>query len=89
MLYVGMATLADSGEFRAAVSALPGILWFQVVALSLLSYLLRFARQHHFIGIMGYGVPLILNLEIYLAAFALTLTPGKAGETIRSVYLYP
>ena len=89
VLYVGMATLADWESFGAAVSALPGALWVQVVALSLLSYLLRFARWHHFIVALGHKVPILRNLEIYLAAFALTLTPGKAGETIRSVYLYP
>lgn len=89
VLYVGMATLADWQAFGAAVSALPGLLWMQVVVLSLLSYLLRFARWHHFIVALGHKVPIFRNLEIYLAAFALTLTPGKAGETIRSVYLYP
>lgn len=89
VLYVGMATLADWKSFGAAVSALPGALWAQVVALSLLSYLLRFARWHHFIRSMDHQVPILRNLEIYLAAFALTLTPGKAGETIRSVYLHP
>lgn len=89
VLYVGMATLADWEAFGAAVSALPGLLWAQVVALSLVSYLLRFARWHHFIVALGHKVPILRNLEIYLAAFALTLTPGKAGETIRSVYLHP
>ncbi|OHX16202.1 hypothetical protein BI343_01420 [Chromobacterium amazonense] len=89
VLYVGMATLADWEAFGAAVSVLPGEIWVQVVGLSLLSYLLRFARWHHFIGTMGHRVPVVRNLEIYLAAFALTLTPGKAGETIRSVYLHP
>ena len=89
VLYVGMATMADWESFEAAVSALPCVLWVQVVGLSLLSYLLRFARWHHFIFALGYKVPILRNLEIYLAAFALTLTPGKAGETIRSVYLYP
>lgn len=88
-MYVGMATLADWEAFGAALSALPGLLWAQVVALSLLSYLLRFARWHHFIVALGHKVPILRNLEIYLAAFALTLTPGKAGETIRSVYLHP
>lgn len=86
VLYVGMATLADWEAFGAAVSALPSALWMQVVALSLLSYLLRFVRWHHFIVALGHKVPILRNLEIYLAAFALTLTPGKAGETIRSVY---
>src|SRR5690606_42102889 len=36
VLYVGMATLADWEAFGAAVSALPGLLWVQVVVLSLL-----------------------------------------------------
>ena len=89
VMYVGMATLADWEAFGAAVSALPGLLWAQVVVLSLVSYLLRFSRWHHFIVALGHKVPIFRNLEIYLAAFALTLTPGKAGETIRSVYLHP
>jgi len=89
VLYGGMATLADWDAFGDAVSALPGVLWGQVVLLSLLSYLLRFARWHRFIAAMGHRVPILRHLEIYLAAFALTLSPGKAGEAIRSVYLYP
>ncbi len=89
LLYVGMATLADREAFGAALSALPGALWAQVVALSLLSYLLRFARWHGYIAALGHRVPILRHLAIYLSAFALTLTPGKAGETIRSVYLHP
>jgi uncharacterized membrane protein YbhN (UPF0104 family) len=89
IFYVGIVTLADWDAFAAAVSALPGALWVQVVSLSCLSYLLRFARWHYFIAALGNKVPLLRNLEIYLAAFALTLTPGKAGETVRSIYLHP
>lgn len=89
VLYVGMATLADLEAFGAAASALPSALWVQVAGLSVMSYLLRFARWHHFIVALGHKVAVLRNLEIYLAAFALTLTPGKAGETIRSVYLHP
>lgn len=88
VVYVGMGALADLETFGAAVAKLPGSLWVQVVALSLLSYLLRFVRWHQFMAALGYKVPILRNLEIYLAAFALTLTPGKAGETIRSVYLH-
>jgi uncharacterized membrane protein YbhN (UPF0104 family) len=89
LLFAGIATLGDWESFVAVVSALPGSLWVQVVALSLLSYLFRFARWHYFVCALGYRVPIFHNLVIYLAAFALTLTPGKAGETIRSVYLHP
>lgn len=61
VLYIGMATLEDWEAFGAAVSLLPGALWAQVVGLPLLSYLLRFARCHHFIGALGYKVPILRN----------------------------
>ena len=88
-LYAGMASLTDRHGLLAAISALPSAIWGQVAILSLLSYLFRFARWHHFMRALGHPVPLYRHLRIYLAAFALTLTPGKAGETIRSVYLHP
>jgi len=53
VMYVGMATLADWEAFGAAVSALPGLLWVQVVLLSLLSYLLdRPAFRRHPVAII-------------------------------------
>lgn len=89
VMYVGIATLVDWEVFGAAASVLRGLLWAQVVVLSLVSCILRFSRWHHFIVALGHKVPILRNLEIYLAASALILTPGNAGETIRSVYLHP
>lgn len=89
VMYAGMVFLADWKALRTAVVALPRSLWIEVLGLAVLSYLLRFARWHRYIGALGYRVPLLRDLEIYLAAFALTLTPGKAGEMVRSVYLAP
>jgi uncharacterized protein (TIRG00374 family) len=87
--YVAMAVLADREALARQVAAIPAGLWPVLVGLSLLSYLLRFARWQRFMANLGHRIPLLRNLEIYLSAFALTLTPGKAGETIRSVYLHP
>ncbi len=36
---------------------------------------------------MGYSVPWQSNLQIFLASFALTASPGKAGESIKSLLL--
>lgn len=89
LVYMGMATMADWSAFGDAVSATPALMWFQVIALSLVSYLARFMRWHRFLLALGHPVPVWRDLEIYLSGFALTLTPGKAGETVRSVYLQP
>ena len=87
-LYVGVANLAEWSVFSGIVAAFPGVLWLQLLGLSTLSYVLRFARWHYFLSVLQHAVPVLRSLEIYLAAFALTLTPGKAGETIRSTYLH-
>lgn len=55
--------------------------------LSLLNYLLRFVRWQLYLQTLGYPIRAWLSLRIYLAGFALTTTPGKAGELVRSFLL--
>jgi len=57
--------------------------------LSLVNYLLRFVRWEMYLQSMNCTMPLLLNLRIYIAGFALTATPGKSGEMIRSLLLKP
>ena len=57
--------------------------------LSLVNYGLRFVRWQYYLSLLGHPVPVTTNLRIYLAGFALTTTPGKTGEMIRSVFLAP
>ena len=58
-----------------------------LLALSALNYLLRFGRWQVYLRSLGARVPWADSLAVYVAGFALTTTPGKAGETIRSVFL--
>lgn len=64
--------------------------WVAILSLSLLNYALRFCRWQAYIRILTASrVPLLNHLLIYIAGFALTTTPGKAGEALRSLYLRP
>jgi uncharacterized membrane protein YbhN (UPF0104 family) len=58
------------------------------LALALLNYGLRFARWQFYLRSMQHRVPLLEHARIYLTGFALTTTPGKAGEAIRAVFLH-
>lgn len=58
-----------------------------MLILSSVNYGLRFVRWQQYLGAMGYRVPWLPSGRIYLAGFALTTTPGKAGEALRSVFL--
>jgi uncharacterized protein (TIRG00374 family) len=57
------------------------------LALSLVNYLLRFLRWQGYLAALGHVVPWRSSLRVYLAGFALTATPGKAGEALRGVLL--
>lgn len=51
------------------------------------AYLLRFARWQYCLVTLGHGVPTARSFGVYLAGLALTTSPGKMGETVRSLLL--
>lgn len=57
------------------------------ITLSLTSYLLRFIRWRLILKQLGHNLAIKNDLICYLSGFALTMTPGKSGETIRSAFL--
>lgn len=57
------------------------------LSLSLVNYGLRFGRWQLYLSKLGHRVPWSPSLRIYLSGFALTTTPGKAGEAFRGVLL--
>jgi len=85
--YLGIAVLGDTDSIRAGLRQLGSGQWLILLGLSLLNYGLRFLRWHAFLQVLGARVPLAMDLRIYVAGFAFTVTPGKVGEAVRSVYL--
>lgn len=85
--YLGFALWSGWHDMVAAVSKI-GLLGVVVaLLLSLINYGLRFIRWQLYLRAMGHPVPWWPSLKIYLAGFALTTTPGKAGEALRGVLL--
>jgi len=88
MLFYGLFVLiANRAEIETAVTQLNISIWSVILGLSLANYALRFARWHGFLRSLGYRIPLALDCTHYFAGFAFTVTPGKAGEAVRSIYL--
>ncbi len=80
-LWSGWGAVADAAA-RVGVGGMAAAL-----AMSLVNYGLRFVRWQMYLGALECRVPWWANARIYLSGFALTTTPGKAGEAIRSVFL--
>jgi len=85
-LWVGFSDPAEIGQALRKIGVSGASI---IIGLSLVNYGLRFTRYHYLMSHIGDRVPMLPNLLYYLSGFALTTTPGKAGESIRYIYLKP
>ncbi len=89
LLYLAFVLLADRHAVLGALNRISLAALVVILLLSLLNYLLRFWRWQGYVATLGHRLPRRRHLLYYLAGFTLTVTPGKAGEAVRSVYLHP
>jgi uncharacterized membrane protein YbhN (UPF0104 family) len=87
LIYVGIALFTDAGRLKEALAQLGWRGCALVLALSSVNYLLRFHRWQNFLAKLGRQLPAARHFLVYLSGFAFTVSPAKAGEAVRSLYL--
>ena len=87
--YLGLSLWAGWRDVVAAVVQVGPWVLAGLLVLSLVNYLLRFLRWARYLALLDAPVPWRINLDAYFAGFALTTSPGKVGEMLRSVLLKP
>lgn len=83
-----LALFADARQLWDTLRAFP--LWRLgvILALTLGNYLLRFAKWHVYLRVVGVpAVSVRTSALVFLSGFSMALTPGKVGEVIKAVYL--
>ncbi len=86
-LYAAMVVFGEIETLGGHFTAVGWSGWLTLLALSLLSFGLRFARWHYYQHHLGHHLGIVHSTLCYLGGFAFTTTPGKAGEAVRSIYL--
>ena len=74
-------------EIKASLSQIGGLGWAAVIGLSTFNIAVRFVRWQYYLRTLGHAIPVWPSLQYFLAGFAFTSTPAKAGEAVRSLYL--
>jgi uncharacterized protein (TIRG00374 family) len=87
--YLGLSLWAGWRDVWAAITLVGPWVLLGLLALSLSNYLLRFLRWAGYLALLDAPVDWRINLNAYFAGFALTTSPGKLGETLRSLLLKP
>ncbi|EEB79557.1 conserved hypothetical protein [marine gamma proteobacterium HTCC2148] len=86
LYFFGFMWLEFDSNHKASGFALLGQTLPLAAVIIFISFLLRYARWHGLINKAGYSVRISEGLLAYLAGFAFTASPGKAGELVRCRY---
>ena len=87
MVYLMLAVWVGREEVGESVTGLGALALLGGALVASVNYLMRFARWEDILRRMSQRIPLRDNLRVYIGGLALTATPGKIGETIRSALL--
>ncbi len=87
-VYVGFSIWADVGRVGAALASFQWGYALLACLLAAANYGVRFLRWQYYLRKVGAtNVSPRDSLQVFLAGFALTVTPGKLGEAVKAVLL--
>jgi uncharacterized protein (TIRG00374 family) len=87
VVYVAYAAWAGAGEVAAALARFSWALLVPLLLLSGANYALRWVRWELYLRALGIRVPTRTSMAVFLAGLAMTVTPGKVGEFLKSYLL--
>lgn len=88
LVFLALILISDVRHVSAQVLAFQWELYPLVIGVTLFYYVLRFLKWHYYLGLIGVkNLPLLRSARLFMAGFPLAMTPGKAGETLKAVWL--
>lgn len=87
--YGALLMFSDPTSVGAALASLPPWSLAAAGGTAAGNYLVRWWRWRLYLRSLGHRLPAALDVLAYIAGFAFTATPGKAGEAARAIWLKP
>ena len=86
-VYLILAVLSDLERLGEALNDFNYALIPAILGLVSLSYVGRFLRWLYYLRVLKVTVPLGVNAAIFAAGLSMTISPGKLGEVLKSVFV--
>ena len=86
-VYLGLSIFAGFDDLRAALSSFRWSLIPVILGLVFVSYIGRFLRWVYYLRVLDVHVPLKTNAAIFTAGLSMTISPGKLGEVLKSLFV--
>jgi glycosyltransferase 2 family protein len=86
-VYMILAILSDLPKLAAALEDFDYALIPAILGLVALSYVGRFVRWTYYLRVLKVHVPTGINAAIFTSGLSMTISPGKLGEVLKSVFV--
>lgn len=86
-VYLVLALLSGAGDLREALDRFDWTVIPVALALMGTSYAVRYARWAYYLRRLGVRIRLRAGVPIFAAGLAMTISPGKLGEVLKSVFI--
>ncbi len=87
LVLLGLTLLSDVRQVGGQVRAFHWAYLPAILGLTLFNYLLRGFKFHYYLQQIGAHLPLQESFRLFVAGFPLAVTPGKAGEALKGVWI--
>ena len=84
VVFILLSLISDLESLKMALIGFPLGILVPVGLLSLGNYILRYVKWHWYLKLLGHRIDRFPNFLIFLSGFALTVTPGKIGEFVKT-----
>ncbi len=86
-VFAGFSIYADTDKLGQRLSSYAWWTFAAALGLALVNYALRFLRWQLYLRKTDISVPTGLSAQVFVSGFALSVTPGKVGELVKSYLL--
>ncbi|HVN56360.1 MAG TPA: lysylphosphatidylglycerol synthase transmembrane domain-containing protein [Anaerolineaceae bacterium] len=87
LVLVGLVLAGDVGQVTHDLASFRWEVFPIALGFTLFNYILRFFKWHYYLRLSGVSLPMRESSRLFVAGFPLAVTPGKAGEALKAVWL--
>jgi uncharacterized protein (TIRG00374 family) len=88
LVALGLALYGDVRAVRGQLASFQWSLLPLILTATLFNYTLRFFKWHYYLALIGVrDLPWMQSARLFVAGFPLAVTPGKAGEAMKALWL--
>lgn len=86
-VFAGISIYADVGKLGERLEHFAPAAMLATLGLASMNYVIRFVRWELYLRAVGAAVPRRLSAHVFVAGFAMSITPGKVGELLKAALL--